>query len=120
MHDKLQALPVDLVSAVLYKAGLSTVNEDALLQVLGQAAQTKPPFSVFELHPQYKDSLVFSMAMGVHMLGGTVIRHGLTTWVDPTPRLLGKYGEKVYSRLTGDQQQSIDLVAKDLIAESVV
>ena len=114
MVDKLQFIPENIVYVVLHRAGLETLDDGVLSQVLGQAAQAHQIFSEFRPHPQYKDNPKLDQVLDTLLLGGSVIREGLTRRIRPAPHLLGEYGSGIYAGFTKGQQREIDKAAKIL------
>lgn len=108
--------PTTVLIAVLYGAGLISIDEVGFKKELSKAADTDEIFEVFKPHPQYRFSQTLDEELSKLVLGGLIIRHGVCNnrglYFEISPRLAGEFGRTEFEKLTATESEAVKKVAK--------
>jgi len=110
-------LPEEIVTAVLYQVGENVRIEDdqQFTDIFDETARSVGgEFSQFRAHPQYRFSKTLDSTIQNMMLGGGIIREGLSKYIRASPHTLGHYGERIFQDLDGDVRKIICEMAKKI------
>lgn len=107
--------PEDVVAALIYRmAGRRIPHRVDVPKIIQSLIEDHPSLGMFNVHPQYKDSIVYDQVVQ------TLLAGGLVDFISPSCDLVGldlvngSYGMSKYDSLPPDLQGAVNAIAKKI------